>query len=211
MSYENSIETTERLDAWLLRPDYVQGLRLYAELVGENVLYKTMLRGQNSFNIRKLREALMAARDQLKTTASQQIIQEPRNVADLRRNAGALMNERTALKAQIRLLTDEEQRRTRAYRVLDICEELDKIYGQIEFFEINGTSWEPPTETNSDDSLVRRYLNLRTYISRTDKALNVAILPDKKAALKETLMKLLEEKKHLELTEEVKKYNGHAV
>lgn len=211
MSYEKDLETTERLDAWLQKPEYVQGLRLYAELMGETVLYKMLLRGQNSFNTRKLSEALTTERDRLKAATVQQLVKEPRGVADLRRNAGALMNERTALKAQMRMLTDEEQRRQRAYRILDICDELDRIYGQIEFFEVNNTMWEPPEETESDDSLVKRYLNLRTYISRTAKALEVAILADKKSALKEKLKGYQAEKIQLELTEAVKKYNGHAV
>jgi hypothetical protein len=211
MSYEKDLETAERLDAWLRQPDYVQGLRLYAELLGESVLYKMLLRGQNSFNVRKLSEALSGERDRRKAATVQQLIEEPKGVGDLRRNAGALMNERTALKAQIRMLSNEEQRRVRAFRVLEICDELDRIYGQIEFFENNNTMWEPPEETQSDDVLVKQYLNLRTYISRTAKALDVAILADKKTALREKLKGYQAEKTQLELTDAVKKYNGHAV
>ena len=211
MSYEKDLKTAERLDAWLRQPDYIQGLRLYAELLGENVLYKVLLRGQNSFNVRKLSEALNAERDRQKASTVQRLIKEPKGVGDLRRNAGALMNERTALKAQIRMLSNEEQRSKRAFRVLEICDELDRLYGQIEFFENNNTMWEPPQETETDDMLVKRYLNLRTYISRTAKALDVAIFPEKKTALKEKLKGYQAEKTQLELTEAVKKYNGHAL
>jgi hypothetical protein len=211
MSYENNLETIARLDAWLQKPDYVEGLRLYQELLGETVIYKVLLKGPNSFNTKKLTDTLKAEQAKLKEINVDQIITEPTGVADLRRNASTLMNERTALKAQIRMLTNEAQRKTRALRVLDICDELDQIYGQIEFFEINNTMWQPPTETESDDSVVRQYLNLRTYISKTAKALEETILPDKKKSLKQKLDKYQAQKAQLELTEAVKKYNRYAI
>lgn len=211
MSYEKSLEAAARLDAWLSDHNYTAGLRLFRELFGETVLYKAMLRGQNSFNVRKLTETLTAERDRLKASAQERISIEPASVAELRRKASGLMNERSALKAQIRILTDEEQRRVRAFRVLDIGDELDGIYGQIEFFENNGMLWEPPVETESDEMILRRYLNLRTYISRTSKAAEVAILSDKRNKLMDKLKSLQDEKAQLELTEIIKKHHGHAV
>ncbi|NBB18832.1 hypothetical protein GVN20_05640 [Runella sp. CRIBMP] len=211
MSYEKRLETVARLDAWLSDQNYITGLRLFRECIGETVLYKAMLRGQNSFNARKLTETLTAERDRLKATAQEQVSNEPSSVAELRRQASGLMNERAALKAQIRVLNDEEQRRIRAFRVLDIGDELDRIYGQIEFYENNGMLWEPPAETESDEMILRRYLNLRTYISRTAKAAEVAILPEKRKRLTEKLKALQEEKAQLELTETIKKHHGHVV
>lgn len=210
MSYEKKQDDIGRLEAWLKHTSYVEGLRLYLELFGETVLYRLLVRSKNSFNVRKLTQELSARLAELKQQTQQQLIEEPSSVAELRRNASALMNERTALKAQIRLLSEEAPRFERAKRILEIGEQLDRIYGQIEFFEINGMVWQAPPEAEVDEAL-RRYLNLRTYISRTAKALKVAILPKERVKLEQKLKLFQDEKNTLELTEPVKRYNGHAI
>lgn len=210
MSYEKTQDVVGRLQAWLAKNDYTEGLRLYAELFGENVTYRLLVRGPNSFNVKKLHDALSAQLEKLKVQSEAQLVAEPSSVAELRSNASVLMNERTALKAQIRMLDDEAMRFERAKRVLEIGEQLDRIYGQVEFFELNGQVWQEPERLQVDDPL-RRYLNVRTYISRTAKALEVAIMPKKRLELERKLREFKLEKAALELTDAVKKYNGHAV
>lgn len=211
MSYAITADTISRIEAFLRSENYQEGLRIYHELLGETVLYRMLVRYENSFNARKLMEALAAELTRLKTITENNIKTEPGSIADLRRTAGKLMDERTALKAQIRMLTDKEQRRQRAFRVLDICDELDKVYGQIEFFEKNKMIWEPPTEEVEKEAIVRRYLNLRSYISIEKKALEGTLLKEKKAKISERLKAFQEEKAKLELTEEIQKYLGYVV
>lgn len=211
MSYAITADTMSRIEAFLRSENYQEGLRIYHELLGETVLYRMMVRYENSFNARKLVEALTGELNRLKTIIDNNISTEPSSIADLRRMAGKLMDERTALKAQIRMLTDKEQRRERAFRVLDICDELDKVYGQIEFFEKNKMIWEPPTEEVEKEAIVRRYLNLRSYISTEKKALEGTLLKEKKAKISERLKAFKDEKAKLELTEEIQKYLGYVV
>lgn len=206
MSYENTAETASRLRAWSQNPDYTQGLRLYLELLGETPTYKLLVLSQNSFNVRKLTEALKVKLTELTAAQTEQLSREPATLGELRRRASALMNERTALKAQIRMLKDEAERRLRAFRVLDIVDELDRIYAQIEFFERNNTLWQPEPEVITDDAIVREYLNLRTYISRTAKAYSTAIRPDDQKKLAKKLEDYQKRYAELELTPAVERY-----
>lgn len=212
MSQNNTLLEIEQIQQWSVSKDYTVGLRLYSALIGEDVLYRVMLNGgYNSYNARKLHEAMEQKRKELAAKLEHARANEPKDLAEMRRMAGRLMNERTALKAQIRVTDIQDKRKEWAFRVLDIADELDKIYGQIDFWERHGYAWEPPSETEQEQDIVRRYLNLRTYISRTKSDAEACIFPEKKQQLLKKLSELKAEKLKLELTQEIKRYKGETV
>lgn len=208
MSQKNDPEIASRIAVWLTKPDYSQGLRIYFEQHGETVLYKMLVLSQNSFNVKKLTEQLRADLDRINAQIAEQLANEPEAISELRKKTGALMDERTALKAQLRVLDDKAVRYPKAVRILAIGEELNRLFAQIEFFYTNNVLWEPETEGKTDEEIQQEYLNLRTYISRARSRLQTAVLPADKTALEKKLNELEEKKRHMELIPAVERRFG---
>lgn len=97
---------------------------------------------------------------------------EPEQIQKWRKTTYGLMNERTLLKQRLRDLPDparRDDRQTAALRVLDCTEELDRLFGMIHYWEEHGRVPENVPIEEQGVVFPKRYLNLRTYVSRTQK------------------------------------------
>jgi hypothetical protein len=205
MSYEIIVKWVKVLEQWLAELDYINGLRIYQDLWGETILYKMLVSHRNSFNQTKLEKVLREELDRLRGQSKTIERNEPKQIIDERERSRALMNERAMLKAQLAVMDDVNERKARAFRILDITDELDSIYGKITFFEKNNVVFEEQEESVSDEDLIRRYLNLGTYISRTKKTVELEILSSKKDKMILKLKNWELEYAELKLNEIIKK------
>lgn len=204
VSHEKRQLLLDQIYAWKSTQDYAQGVKLYQQLIGDTATYWVLLTGATQFNRQKLADALeevelLLAADQAEASST-----EPGDVKEWRSYTKQLMNRRAALKAQFILLKTQQERKDQAFAILDISEELDDVFGKIELFEKQGVIYQPLAE--QVEKPLRRYLNVRSYISRTQGKLSAAILPDEISKLKVKLDALHVELTALELTQEVKEY-----
>lgn len=105
----------------------------------------------------------------------QNIENEPEEVRNWHKLTYGLMDERVLLKQRLRDLPDPERREARkeaAYRILDITAELDRLFGKIGYWEQHGRVPSDDLPENAGILYPKRYLNLRTYISRQRKKIS---------------------------------------
>lgn len=266
-----------QVNAWLTSENYTEGLRLWKQRYGENIVYKALCYGPNDFNRDKMRSGLTADieksvvvpekepdkvaeleksvevlgdeisditsevsdmddkysiisddvenlegtvsnmegdLDEVKDTVRElgdqvkafldknkkpavvlpkraDIIKSlPKEVQEWKKTTYGLMDERTLLKERLRNLPDpyrREDRHEAAKRILDITDELDMLFGKIGYYEEHGRV--PSEEVLDDESeaFPKRYLNLRTYVSRTKKKLLKATDPAIRKSLEDQI------------------------
>lgn len=188
--------------AWEKTEDYTEGLRIWKQRHGEGITYRALCNGPNEFNKAKLRTGIMdgveVQEDQPRKI--QVKADMPEAIADLKKQSFALMDERILLKEQLRSLTDPEQRKPVAFRILDITDELDGIFGKLEYWENTGRIADMEQDEEEKEQLPREYLNLRTYVSRTIKEINSTTDPRKRQSLEARLEKYKNRMKEIEIS-----------
>ncbi|WP_028665619.1 hypothetical protein [Runella zeae] len=202
VSYEERAKILATLEEWKQHQDYSEGVKHYQKWIGENGTYWVLLLGSSSYNQEKLLASLTQLEEELREQHIEANNNEPEQVKEWRRATKSLMNERAALKAQLRVV-DKEERKTKAFQILEISDTLDDLFGRIDLYEQQGHLYQPIPVVESP---LRRFLNLRSYISRTKKQLIAAILPDDIAKLQKKLEKYELELTALAETAEVKDY-----
>lgn len=166
----------EAITAWLETEVYYEGVQLYAQY-GTNTYLKQFFEAGTESHRRalltqELKELLAktSAAVQAKADARPDVIQV------LMREAGNLMDERTALKERARVIIErkldsEEQLGEIATKIMQgINPRLDEIFGLRDFYDSNG--YLPETAAvavQSVSDLIIRRNTLRTYLSRTAK------------------------------------------
>lgn len=278
-----------QVDAWLMSENYTDGLRLWKQRYGENIVYKALCYGPNDFNREKMRSGLTDGNEKVATVPDKEpdkvkeleksvevlgdelsditsevsdlddkystisddvenlegtvnsmeddldevkdtvrelgdqvkafldknkkpalvlpkraeIIKNlPKEVQEWKKSTYGLMDERTLLKERLRNLPDpyrREDRHEAAKRIMDITDELDVLFGKIGYYEEHGRV--PSDEVLDDDGQVfpKRYLNLRTYVSRTRKRLSKQTDPIAKQSLEDQINKWMQEMKEIEI------------
>ncbi|AYQ31391.1 hypothetical protein [Runella sp. SP2] len=204
LSHEKRQNLLSKIQSWTNVLDYSQGIKLYRDLYGDTGLYYVFLVGSTSYNQEKLREEIEAAEQILLEEHQVANSNEPEEVKDWRRMTKELLNKRTQLKAQLHVLPTVEERRGHAFEILGISEELDDLFGKLALFEAQGLVYRP-IEIETDNP-VRRYLNVRSYITKLQKKLKGQILADDIAKTKSKLDEYLLELQSLEKTDEIKGY-----
>lgn len=171
-------ELAHQIRAWEKKQEYTEGLRLFRERYGENIRYRSLAKGTSDFNRQKLRELLL---DGLPPSPSEQTVKpkttianEPSTITEWRKETTILMDERIMLKQRLRDLSDDEteQRKLAAFRILDITERLDHLFGKIRYYETYQRVPEEKAVEENERQVTREYLNLRTYISRETRKLH---------------------------------------
>jgi FtsZ-binding cell division protein ZapB len=132
----------------------------------------------------------------------QNLENEPEDVRNWHKSTYELMDERVLLKQRLRDLPDpqrREDRRVAAYRILDITAELDILFGQIAYWEEHGRVPSNQPLENQDILYPKRYMTLRTYVTRTTKKLKNAQTKAEKKKWQDELNKWLQEMKQIEI------------
>jgi len=127
---------------------------------------------------------------------------EPVEVRDWHKRTYGLMDERVLLKQKLRDLPDpsrRDDRKTAAYRILDITAELDMLYGMIGYYEEHHRIPENTPIEEQGILYPKNYLNLRTYISRTRTKLKKETDPARRAALDEMILNWERQMKEIEI------------
>lgn len=205
MTAELALQTRQ----WAENEDYTQGLRLWAQRYGENIGYKALCMGPNDFNRAKMRRMLLDGlpdstpeQPRVATPVAVEAIrskptetpkkpnspQTPPEVVAWRAAASQHMDERTLLKQRLRELPDpakRAERATTAGRIVELTEALDELFGRIGYWEQWGRvpSTEVPAQAEPPTTYPREYLNLRTYVSRSEKKLLKEADPERRARL----------------------------
>lgn len=166
-------ETIDTLTAWLQKPDYAQGLELYEQLLGETWLLSMLRQGPDDYNRQKLYQALEETLGELTVQHQTQLSAYPGTLTSQLEEAKLLMDERTILKERLRGLhcagnPGNEQSREWVFRILQIKELLDGIYGRQRFYDQHGYL---PEDTLVDSALtpadlLARRNTVRTYITK---------------------------------------------
>ena len=189
--YPMEKELIAQAQAWAETEDYTQGLRLWLARYGENITYRALCRGANDFNRAKLRTGLLAGLEDVKIqTEPLPVLEKPEigkgtitppEIMAWKRQTEALMDERLLLKQRLRELPDPERRadrKTTAYRIIAITDELDELFGKIGYWEDFGRVPAGQVETEAEaERKPQGLLNLRTYVSRTKAKIRKATDP----------------------------------
>jgi len=163
------------INTWLTDTDrdYFAGVELLCKHSGESFLVRMLRKGSDSYNVEKLLEKLREIAATFSVTQASTSIQQqlPDELVSRQSNINDLMSERRVIKAEMRGLWqagkhDQEQFRLMSYRILDISDELDKAFGDIQFFKQHGVLAEDEQIENP-----KELYNLRTYLSKYSKAL----------------------------------------
>lgn len=113
--------------------------------------------------------------------------EEPAEILEMRRLTRKLMDERVALKQRLRELPDperREERRLTAVRILDITDQLDILFAKINYYREHRRVPEESVISQDVLKLPKPYLNIRTYISKTIKKINLVKDPEEKRSWK---------------------------
>ena len=132
----------------------------------------------------------------------QNLENEPEEVRNWHKLTYGLMDKRVLLKQQLRDLPDPERREERkaaAYQILDITAELDTLFAKISYWEEHGRV--PSNEPLENQGILypKRYLTLRTYVSRTRKKLKAAATDAQRKHFEGLLDGYLREMKQIEI------------
>lgn len=161
---------------WLTTEDYTEGLRLFRDRFGETIRYQTFSYGDSQHNREKLKELLTEGLTDPVDTQEKHPFQEtsPDIIEQWRKSTYELMDERILLKQCLRDSGDDEldRRKQTAFRILEITASLDLLFNKLDYFEKFRRV--PESEAIKPDSrqLPQEVLNLRSYISRTQKQLH---------------------------------------
>jgi hypothetical protein len=129
----------------------------------------------------------------LEITGSRQLTSEANN---LKSDIISKLKERDRLHATLEFIPKEEDRKEAAFQILDLSDEIGKMYDRLNHFEKHGIL--PPEkkeekinkERKTDiGSLLIRRGTLRTYISKYERRTNEAKNPEKHASNQEILDK----------------------
>lgn len=166
----------QKITTWLETELYYEGVLLYDKYGANEYLKKFFNAGTESHRRVLLTQELTAL---LEVTMSNLKVKEesrPDVVQTLMREAGSLMDERTALKERARLIierkldTEQELGEIARHIMEEINPRLDEIFGLRDFYDANG--YLPETAVvavQSVSELINRRNTLRTYLSRTAK------------------------------------------
>lgn len=167
------METLDKLNQWLDQPVYEQGVVLYQQLLGDGFVLDMLKTGPDAYNRQTLLDALTAKRDELAAQRQARIETYPEDLLDSLEMGKTLMDERTAIKERMRMrlnsgVTESEEIKDWAFRILSIVDQLGGIYGRRDFFDEHGYL---PDAVSVDHErtpaqLMQRMLTLRTYVSR---------------------------------------------
>lgn len=162
----------EQIEQWLLNQNYEQGKLLYKQYIGEDYTFELLSIGENSFTSKKLHESLS------KFLSENISIQKeiPSEILESKELAQQLMNERSELKALLRFqfenkIDNKEKRTAAVQRILSIRNELNRIYGNIQLYDQQGIIVSVDSNEDPEDPSNKRYLNLRTYITKYETCL----------------------------------------
>lgn len=173
MMDEKIIET---ITAWLVDEVYYEGVLLY-EKYGSNAYLKKFFRdGTESHRRVLLTQELRQMLEEKQAAFIQKENARPDQIQTLLREAGSLMDERTALKERARMLierkldTPEEMGDIVCRIMQGINPRLNEIFGLRDFYDANGYLPESAAvAVQSVSELMTRRNTLRTYLSRTAK------------------------------------------
>jgi len=169
MSNPNLIKLCKQ---WLESPaDYPAGLSLFKQLSDNRALIRLLEKREDRFNREKLQSELKKAVDAHQVLADQRETEKPDLLKDESTEAGRLMDERAELKAKLRFLAEkadgQPERKTIAFKILDITRRLDQIFTTKEFYDEHGYLPSGKLEVGDDPvELKSRELTLRTYVTR---------------------------------------------
>lgn len=177
----------DQLTTWLQQPVYLTGVSLYERLIGPGFLLEMLKAGVDDYNRECLHDALAKHLAELQQAEKAKKESYPETLVAELGSGGLLMDERTILKERMRVLynsgiSEGEELQIMAFRILDIKDNLDGIYGRKHFFEQHGflpdaAGMLPEEETPA--SLLKRRNTLRTYVSKYQKAVETAYEPKK--------------------------------
>lgn len=166
----------QELNAWLENEIYYEGVQLYEKYGSNAYLKKFFCEGTESHRRTLLTQELTELLDVTMATVKTKEESRPDVVQILMREAGSLMDERTALKERARVLIErkldtEGDLSEIALKIMqEINPRLDEIFGLRDFYDANG--YLPETAAvavQSVTELLTRRNTLRTYLSRTAK------------------------------------------
>lgn len=127
---------------------------------------------------------------------------EPEKIKEMRKRTYGLMDERTLQRQRLRDLPDparREDRKAAAFRILDITAELDILFGMIGYWEEHKRVPESVPIEEQGIVFPKRYLNLRTYVSRSKKELAETSNATRRAKLEQRILDWEQEMEEIEL------------
>lgn len=146
--------------------EYWSGVKLLKAHVGESFIVNMLSSGMDRYNQEKLLE-LITERAEVESNEKKQL---PSDVVSMGARARQAMDERAALKAQLRVLPAATVRRKAAFAILSLNDELNELFRQLDFFDRFGHLPRPDALPEDPIELIRRRGNLRTYVSRAKRA-----------------------------------------
>lgn len=164
----------EEIEKWFESEIYYEGVQLYQKYGTNDYLKKFFNDGTERHRRALLSTELKELLEHLQLEAQQKADARPSELQQLLREAGSLMDERTALKERARQLierkldTPQELGEIALEIMQRITPRLDEIFGLRDFYEANG--YLPETAAlavQSISDLYTRRNTLRTYLSRT--------------------------------------------
>lgn len=166
----------QEINAWLENEMYYEGVQLYQKYGSNAYLKKFFNDGTENHRRNLLTTELKELLAATVATVTAKEAARPDTVQLLMREAGNLMDERTALKERARLIIErkldtEAELSEIVLRIMQgINPRLDEIFGLRDFYDANG--YLPETAAvgiRSVSELILRRNTLRTYLSRTAK------------------------------------------
>lgn len=166
----------EEINAWLTDEIYYEGVLLYDKYGSNAYLKKFFNHGTESHRRTLLTQELTELLEKTKAALQAKADARPNQIQTLMREAGSLMDERTALKERARIIIERKldtpsELSEIALRIMQcINPRLDEIFGLRDFYDANG--YLPETAAvavQSVTELINRRNTLRTYLSRTAK------------------------------------------
>lgn len=168
------MKAIEEIEKWFEAEIYYEGVQLYQKYGTNDYLKKFFNDGTERHRRALLSTELKELLEQLILEAQQKADARPNELQQLLREAGSLMDERTALKERARQLierkidTPQELGEIALEIMQRITPRLDEIFGLRDFYEANG--YLPETAAIAVQSISELYTRrntLRTYLSRT--------------------------------------------
>lgn len=155
------------LTAWLSSDrEYWSGVKLLKKHSSNAFLIRMLSSGEDTYNAEKLIELIADLAEDEKAAAKAL----PEDVAAMSGRAGQAMDERAALKAQLRVLPGPDERKKAAFEILRLNQELNELFRQLDFYERFGHLPKPDALPDDPVELLKKRGNIRTYISRARRA-----------------------------------------
>jgi hypothetical protein len=162
---------------------YQTAAALYSE-IGKSEIDKYLFSlGENSLNSERLRASLeklacdypfqLQRRTALPDNMPSHVVELEQEWKTLYKTANHVRGELFKRDALGNLVHSESKRAEMAHRVLACFDEINRLWGAVDYFREHGhipPAFQPHTLTETDPTLLmRRLLNLRSYISRAEK------------------------------------------